>query len=110
VIAGQQPINQATGDEVAVNLTTGKVLWSTKLPSPPFGAATIANDLVFTTTYNGRVLAFSRQTGKIVWQGRLPSGSNSPLVIQGTTLIAVASLGTGTSKPQVDAWQLPGSS
>jgi outer membrane protein assembly factor BamB len=104
-----QPINQGTGDEVAVDLTTGKVLWSTKLPSPAFGAATISNDLVFTTTYNGRVIAFSRATGKIVWQGKLPSGTNSPLVIQGNTLIAAASLGAGTSKPQIDAWQLPGS-
>jgi glucose dehydrogenase len=109
VIAGMQPINQATGDEVAINLVTGKVLWSTKLPSPPFGAATVSNDLVFTTTYNGRVIAFSRATGKIVWQGRLPGGTNSPLVIQGNTLIAVASLGAGKRKPQVDAWQLPGS-
>jgi outer membrane protein assembly factor BamB len=108
VLAGQQPINQATGDEVAIDLNTGKVLWSTKLPSPPFGAATISNDLVFTTTYNGRVIAFSRATGKIVWQGRLRGGTNSPLVIQGDTLIAAASLGAGDSKPQVDAWQLPG--
>jgi alcohol dehydrogenase (cytochrome c) len=107
VIAGVQPINQGTGDEVAVNLTTGKILWSTKLPSPPFGAATISNDLVFTTTYNGRVLAFSRATGKIVWTGKLPGGTNSPLVIQGNTLIAAASLGASGTKPQVDAWQLP---
>lgn len=110
VIAGMQPISQATGDEVAIDLTSGKILWSTKLPSPPFGAATISNDLVFTTTYNGRVLAFSRATGKIVWQGKLPGGTNSPLVIQGDTLIAVASLGTGTSKPQVVAWRLRGAS
>jgi outer membrane protein assembly factor BamB len=108
VIAGQQPFGQATGDEVAVDLATGKILWSTKLPSPPFGAATISNDLVFTTTYNGRVIAFSRATGKIVWQGKLPGGSNSPLVIQGNTLIAATSLGGGKAKPQIDAWQLPG--
>jgi outer membrane protein assembly factor BamB len=108
VIAGQQPFGQATGDEVAIDLRTGKVLWSTKLPSPPFGAATISNDLVFTTTYNGRVIAFSRATGKIVWQGKLPGGSNSPLVIQGNTLIAAASLGVGKIRPQIDAWQLPG--
>jgi alcohol dehydrogenase (cytochrome c) len=107
VIAGMQPINQATGDEVAIDLRTGKVMWSTTLPSPPFGAATIANDLVFTTTYDGRVLAFARATGKIVWRGRLPSGTNSPLVISGNTLIAVASLGSGKHRPQVVAWRLP---
>jgi glucose dehydrogenase len=108
VLAGSQPFSQGSGDEVAINLATGKILWSTKLPSPPFGAATISNDLVFTTTYNGRVIAFSRTTGKIVWTGKLPSGTNSPLVIQGNTLVAVASLGASDSKPQVDAWQLPG--
>jgi outer membrane protein assembly factor BamB len=107
VIAGMQPVGQATGDEVAVDLRTGRILWSTRLPSPPFGAATISNDLVFTTTYDGRVIAFSRTTGKILWKGKLPSGTNSPLVIQGNTLIAAASLGASASRPQVDAWQLP---
>jgi hypothetical protein len=29
-------------------------------------------------------------------------------VIQGNTLIAAASLGASDSKPQIDAWQLPG--
>jgi outer membrane protein assembly factor BamB len=108
VIAGMQPISQASGDEVAVDLRTGRILWSTRLSSPPFGAATISNDLVFTTTYAGQVIAFSRTSGKVVWKGRLASGTNSPLVIQGNTLIAAASLGASDSKPQIDAWQLPG--
>ena len=37
------------------------------------------------------------------------TNNSGPLVIQGNTLIAAASLGAGKSKPQVDAWQLPGS-
>jgi alcohol dehydrogenase (cytochrome c) len=38
-----------TGNFEALNLDTGNVMWNTKLPSSPYGAATVTNDLVFTT-------------------------------------------------------------
>jgi hypothetical protein len=44
----------------ALNLTTGKVEWDTKVASPPLGAATVSNDLVFTTLVNGTLLALNR--------------------------------------------------
>src|SRR5580698_9705484 len=43
-------IAKATGEMVAVNQDTGTVDWDTLLPSSPYGAATVTNDVVFTTT------------------------------------------------------------
>jgi outer membrane protein assembly factor BamB len=44
------------------------VLWDRKLPKSPYGDATVTNDLVFTTTLDGKVIAFNRRTGATVWQ------------------------------------------
>ena len=56
------------GEIEALSLATGKVEWDTKVPNLPLGAATVSNDLVFTTLYNGELLALNRSTGAIVYQ------------------------------------------
>src|SRR4029077_4767678 len=43
------PITKGTGELVAVDEATGKIVWDDKLPSSPYGGATLANDVVFTT-------------------------------------------------------------
>ena len=48
------------GEVEALSLATGKVEWDTKVPTMPLGAATVSNDLVFTTLYNGVLIAFNR--------------------------------------------------
>ena len=80
---------------MAIDLSTGKVMWSTKLPSSPYGAATVTNDLVFTTTFNGKLIAMNRSTGKIVWQQQLPAGTNAPVAIDGDTLVTAAGFPSG---------------
>jgi outer membrane protein assembly factor BamB len=80
-----------TGEMVAIDVATGRVLWTTTLPTMALGAATISNDLVFTTTFDGTVVALSKRDGSIVWQGDLPSRTNAPLTIAGDTLITAAS-------------------
>jgi outer membrane protein assembly factor BamB len=84
-----------TGNFEALNLNTGKVMWNTPLPSSPYGAATVSNDLVWTTTFNGKLIAMNRTTGKIVWQQQLSAGTNSPLAIDGDTLVTAASYASG---------------
>jgi hypothetical protein len=44
---------KASGEMVAVNQDTGQVEWDTKLPSSPYGAATVTNNVMFTTTFKG---------------------------------------------------------
>jgi outer membrane protein assembly factor BamB len=79
-----------TGGLTAVNAGTGKVLWQNKLPSENFGAATVANDVVFTSTYAGTIYAFDTTTGKTLWTKKASAGINSFPAIDGDTLLVGA--------------------
>lgn len=52
---------RGAGEIAALNLTTGKVEWDTKVPAMPLGAITVSNDLVFTTLYTGVLVAYTVQ-------------------------------------------------
>ncbi len=88
-------IGKATGEMVAVNQDTGKIIWDDKLPSSPYGAAAVTNDVVFTTTYSGYLYAFSAATGAILLKTPLSAGSNSPVTIDGDYVI----VGAGIQEP-----------
>ena len=102
-------IEVGTGDLVRLDLATGAVDWSVKLDTMPFGAATISNDLVFTTLYDGRVVAYSTADGSQVWSAQLPAGTNSPLVIAGDRLVTAAGVPQGPDqKAALVVFQLNG--
>jgi outer membrane protein assembly factor BamB/plastocyanin len=106
-IASNAPYATGKGELVALDLATGKVLWDRKLPQMAFGNATVTNDLVFTTTFDGKLFALSRTDGHIVWQEQLPAGTNSPVSINGDTLITAASFPAGKGqKPAIIAYSL----
>jgi alcohol dehydrogenase (cytochrome c) len=86
----------ATGQVEALNLATGKVQWDTKVPTIPVGAATISNNLVFTTFYGGVLVALNRATGQVVYRHRLPTATNAPIAIAGRTVIVPAGARTKT--------------
>ena len=107
VATGTPDLTKASGDMVALDVASGKQLWSTALPNMALGGATVSNDLVFTTTFNGELEALSRKDGSIVWTSQLPAGSNSTLAIAGNTVIAGAGLPLkATQHPTVVAYQL----
>ena len=91
-------IGKGTGEMVAVNQDTGKVIWDDKLPSSPYGAATVSNDVVFTTTYSGYLYAFNAATGAILLKTPLSSGSNAPVAVDGDYVLA----GAGVQSPGRD--------
>jgi glucose dehydrogenase len=96
------------GDFVALNQATGKIVWDTKLDQSPYGAATVTNDVVFTTTFDGTVWAMSTKTGKALWHAKMPAGTNAPVAVAGGYLLAAASFPTGkTQKPVIIAYKLP---
>ncbi|HTU87304.1 MAG TPA: PQQ-binding-like beta-propeller repeat protein [Solirubrobacteraceae bacterium] len=102
----------ATGEVEALSLATGKVQWDTKVPELPLGAATVSNDLVFTTLYDGVLIALNRSTGAIVYRHRLPTSANSPIAIAGNTVIVpaggpITSAKGGGGDPQVVAYTIP---
>lgn len=106
-VVGSFNVLNATGEMVALDVVTGKQLWASKLPQMPLGGATVAGDLVFTTTLTGEVIALSRADGAVVWTSQLPAGSNSTLAIAGDTLIAGAGLQLSASaQPAVVAYRL----
>ena len=100
------------GEVEALNLATGKVEWDTKVPDLPVGAATVSNDLVFTTLYHGVLIALNRSTGAIVFRRQLSTSANAPIAIAGNTVIIPAGgpatgKDSGSGKPQVVAYTVP---
>ncbi len=91
-------IGKATGEMVAVNQDTGKIEWVAKLPSSPYGAATVTNNVVFTTTYSGYLYAFNAATGAVLLKTPMSSGSNAPVAIDGDYVI----VGAGVQVPKAD--------
>jgi outer membrane protein assembly factor BamB len=90
VAADLAAVEKATGEMVAVNQDTGAVEWDTPLPSSPYGAATVTNDVVFTTTFHGDLYALDAGTGKILLKTPLSAGTNAPVAVDGDYVIAGA--------------------
>ena len=97
----------SAGEVEAISLATGRVEWDTRVSQLPLGAATVSNDLVFTTLYDGVLIALNRRTGTVVYRHQLPTSSNAPLAIAGDTIIVAAGgprSGTASGHPQVVAY------
>jgi mono/diheme cytochrome c family protein len=86
---------EGKGEFMALDLASGRVLWDTKLSQMADGDATVANDLVFTTTFDGYLIAFKRSDGSMAWKKKLPAFTNAPVAIVGDTLITAASFPGG---------------
>jgi outer membrane protein assembly factor BamB len=103
-------IPKGTGEMVAVNNATGKIEWDTKLPSSPYGAAAVTNNVVFTTTFSGEMYAFNASTGAVLMKAKLPAGTNAPVAIDGDYVITAGGYATSKSqKPEIVAYKLGGS-
>ena len=100
-----------SGDIEALNLATGAVEWDTKVDTMPLGATTVANNLIFTTLYTGKLIALNRATGAIVYSRALPTTTNSPIAIAGNTVLVPAggpetSAKGGGGNPQLVAYSV----
>jgi outer membrane protein assembly factor BamB len=99
------PPTEGTGELVALDLATGDELWVAELDLPPFAGATVVNDLVFTATFDGTLLAFLRDTGEEVWRFAAPAGVNAWPAVHGDTIVWGAGAGPD---PQLLALRLDG--
>jgi alcohol dehydrogenase (cytochrome c) len=109
-VLGTEASKQRTGEIEAINLTTGQVEWDTKVPTLPLGAATVSNDLVFTTLFSGVLVALNSTTGAIVYQHKLPTSTNAPIAIAGNTVLIPAGgldTGHGSRHAQLVAYSVP---
>lgn len=101
-----------SGEVEALNLATGKVEWDTKVHGFLSGAATVSNNLVVTTLFEGSLLAINRSNGKIVASIKLPETTNSPIAIAGNTIIVPTGgpkVKGHNGKSQIVAYSVPSS-
>jgi outer membrane protein assembly factor BamB len=108
-LAEPTPFQKGRGGLTAFDAASGTRLWERKLPSMDFGGATVANDVVFTSTYAGTVYAFDTQTGETLWTTQTPAGINSFPAIDGDTLLVGAGTPGFHKKPnfRLVAYALP---
>ena len=87
--------SRGKGRLVALDAATGRILWERRLPSPDFGCATVSNDLVFTSTFEGSVYAFAAGDGDLVWHERMRAGVNACPAVLGDLVL----FGAGVERP-----------
>lgn len=107
---GQTEENSAlTGEMVAIDVKTGKILWNQEYEDAAFGPPTAVNDMVFFTTFEGIVHGLDAETGGEVWQGSLPAGSNTGVAVDGDTLLVPAGIPVAEGqRAQMVAYRLGG--
>lgn len=92
--------DKGRGGLTALNAGTGRVVWERKLPQMNFGAATVANDVVFTSTFDGTIYALDVESGRTLWRAKARAGVNSFPAVDGDTLL-VGAAATGFFKKPV---------
>jgi outer membrane protein assembly factor BamB len=99
--------DDATGEFVALDLVTGQIKWSAPLPTSPYGGASVTNDLVFTTTFDGKIIAYNTRSGQVAWQSQLPAHSNSTVALNGEYVLAAGGWPMGPGEQaQIIAYKL----
>jgi outer membrane protein assembly factor BamB len=96
------------GELFSLDLASGAVNWSFKFSELPFGSTTVVNDLVFTTTYGGKIYGFDASSGRLAWEAGLPAGTNAGVMVEGDTLIAGAGVPEEGKTPEIVAYRLGG--
>jgi outer membrane protein assembly factor BamB len=98
------------GGLAAVRPGTGGVLWRHRFDDLDSGAATVANDVVFTSTFDGTIYALSTANGSVLWTAKAPAGINSFPAVTKTMLIVGAGAPTRAKHPHdgLVAYALPG--
>jgi outer membrane protein assembly factor BamB len=106
------PADLTKGDGVvtAIAARSGRKLWTQPLGSPATGCTTVAGDVVFAPTLDGRLYAFRAKDGLLLWQTRASAGINGcPSVGDGVLLVgAGAPLPGGTAVPTLTAYEVDG--
>jgi alcohol dehydrogenase (cytochrome c) len=104
---GRQPLSEVDpssgrGRFVALDAATGRILWERRFASPDFGCAAVANDVVFTSTYDGTAYGLAADDGRVVWRARLGAGANACPAVVGDLVLFGA--GVGGSRPELVAF------
>jgi outer membrane protein assembly factor BamB len=99
-LEGRTVYARGTSSLIALDAGTGRIRWQHRFGTVGFGAATVVNDLVFTSTYDGMVYALRRRDGREVWRWQAPGGINAWPAVSGDTIVLPVGLGL---RPQLIA-------
>ncbi len=80
-------LGQHPGDVVAVDASTGRIRWSTKVPGDPLGGTVVAGDLVLTALTDGTIVALDRRSGEIVHTMPAGGGVNGWMSLAGDKIV-----------------------
>jgi outer membrane protein assembly factor BamB len=95
---------KGSGQLVALDADNGTRLWRRSFGSPDFGCATVSNDVVFTSTYDGTVYALSAADGRTLWHDRMRAGINACPAVSGDLLLLGAGVPTRGAVPELVAY------
>jgi outer membrane protein assembly factor BamB len=93
----EQDYDLSPGELVALDVTTGEIVWDVTFPTQILGAVTIANDVVFTAGLDGVIRALNLADGALIWSAQANAGVNAPLAVAGDYLIVGAGIGINPS-------------
>jgi outer membrane protein assembly factor BamB len=91
---GYEPLDRVNvprrgrGELVALDAASGHAVWTLHLPQADFGCASVANGVVFTSTFGGTVYGVDSSDGRILWHAALRAGVNAcPALASGWLLV-----------------------
>lgn len=94
---GNVLVSDREGNVIALERTTGKTRWQTRLASPVMSPVLVSGARVVALSNSGVVTGLDRQTGQVVWQFATQNpnlslrGAASPIALDATTaLVATA--------------------
>ena len=98
------------GELVALDAATGRKIWTLRLAQPDFGCATVADGVVFTSTFDGRVYGVDAADGRILWSASLRAGVNACPALAAKTLLVGAGVPThGHAELELTAFRVSSS-
>jgi outer membrane protein assembly factor BamB len=83
-------LRDGKGLVAALAASTGKKLWTRSLGSPATGCTTVARDVVFAPTLDGRVYGLAASDGRVLWQTQERAGINACPAVAGDLFIVGA--------------------
>jgi len=89
-VAGDRVVASKAGAVVALNLQTGKTLWTYKTGSKGAGALLAEGDSVYFASESGQIVKLNAKTGKKAWSYKLPTPELPRIAADAGSLYAIA--------------------
>ena len=102
---GQLYVNLERGRTVALEASSGKVLWSRRASGPTASSPAIAGNRIIVSSHGGTVTALRRRDGRLLWELRTETPvESSPVVVDGVAYVGASdgrlfALNVRTGKP-----------